>query len=323
MLVFACIIYWLDRYEKEPLKILILVFLWGSLIAASIAFVLNTILGTVVFWLSNSEAATNFSVASIFAPVVEEVSKGIVVFLIFLFARKEFDSGLDGIVYAAIVGLGFAATENFYYILTMGFQESGLIGILKMAVIRIGLVGWQHPFYTAFIGLGFSIARLSKKTPIKFLAPIGGLAIAILTHAFHNTVSPFLIQQAGTLGMLRASFFDWIGWSAIGILIFFLIKQEQQRIRQYLFSEIDTGTITSEQYPYTYQKHQQKLILRSMRKLCPNNLPRTITFFQLAAELTHKLRQFEVYGEESGNGEAIMATRNSLKNISKTIAPYF
>ena len=46
------------------------------------------------------------------APIIEESLKGLAVLLVFLLFRKEFDSILDGIVYAAITALGFAATEN-------------------------------------------------------------------------------------------------------------------------------------------------------------------------------------------------------------------
>ncbi|NSW51673.1 MAG: PrsW family intramembrane metalloprotease [Anaerolineae bacterium] len=167
MLVFACVVFWFDRFEKEPMGFLVAGFTWGSLITAAFAFVLNSLIGAAIFWVSQSQAITNFSVASVAAPVIEEVFKGGFVLAIFLLARHEFDSLLDGIVYGAIAGLGFAATENFYYILNMGFFQDGLDGLANIAVIRIILVGWQHPFYTAFTGMGLACARNSKKTSHK------------------------------------------------------------------------------------------------------------------------------------------------------------
>ena len=323
MLVFACIIYWFDRYEKEPIILLVLVFLWGSLIAALISFVLNTLAGMIVLFLSKSQIVANLSVASIIAPIIEETSKGIVVFLVFLLARKEFDSGIDGIVYGAIVGLGFAATENFYYIFRLGYTESGFMGLINMSIIRIGLVGWQHPFYTSFIGLGLSVARLSKKKVIQYLSPGFGLLLAIMTHAFHNTISSFLIENESGTGMLHTALIDWIGWLFVALLIMILIRKEQNNIQKYLMSEVTSGIMTPEQYRYTFNKAMQNSILHSLKKQAPEQIPRFKAFFQLSAELAHKLKQVESYGDEKGNIQLVLTTRNSLQKLARLILPFF
>src|SRR4030043_156700 len=109
--------------------------------------------------------------------------------VVFLYFRREFDSILDGIVYAAITAIGFAATENAYYMYTYGFHENGVSGLLWMFFVRVILVGWQHPFYTAFIGIGLAISRLNGTSPIKIIAPIIGLGIAVFAHSIHNTIS--------------------------------------------------------------------------------------------------------------------------------------
>ena len=93
---------------------------------------------------------------------MEETLKGLAVLVVFLVFRREFDSVLDGIIYAGVAALGFAATENAYYIYTYGYQESGWSGLLSLTFIRVILVGWQHPFYTAFFGIGLAVARLNR-----------------------------------------------------------------------------------------------------------------------------------------------------------------
>jgi len=45
MIIFALVLNWLDRYEKEPKVLLGLVFIWGAVVAAGMAFVVNTLLG--------------------------------------------------------------------------------------------------------------------------------------------------------------------------------------------------------------------------------------------------------------------------------------
>ena len=59
------------------------------------------------------------------APIVEEFAKGLGVFLIFVSARRAFDGPIDGIVYGALVGAGFAFTENIQYF-AVSFIEGGV-----------------------------------------------------------------------------------------------------------------------------------------------------------------------------------------------------
>jgi RsiW-degrading membrane proteinase PrsW (M82 family) len=121
LLFFAQFIYWLDRYEKEPLKLLIFVFFWGLVVAACGSYLINTIFGMGIFLFTNSEQTTQLMTGLLIAPIVEEILKGIAVLIVLLLFKPEFDSVLDGVVYAAIVALGFAAVENSYYIYNFGY----------------------------------------------------------------------------------------------------------------------------------------------------------------------------------------------------------
>lgn len=90
-LLYAYILYWLDRYEKEPLLLLGGVFLWGAIVAAGSAFLVNTTLGLGVFMFTGSEMATDIATGSIIAPLVEETLKGLAVLIVFLIFRREFE----------------------------------------------------------------------------------------------------------------------------------------------------------------------------------------------------------------------------------------
>ena len=122
MAFYAWILYYLDRYEREPIKLLIGVFLWGAIIAAGAAFVINSITSSGIYFITHSEFATQLTISTIVAPVVEETLKGTAVLIVFLFFRSEFDSLLDGLIYGGITALGFAATENAWYIYQMGYS---------------------------------------------------------------------------------------------------------------------------------------------------------------------------------------------------------
>lgn len=109
--VYLMLVLWIDRYESEPLWMLATAFFWGALVAVFIAFVFNTATGVAVAVVTESvEAGEAFS-AVISAPIVEETAKALILFILY-FKRDEFDGVVDGIVYAAMAGLGFAMTEN-------------------------------------------------------------------------------------------------------------------------------------------------------------------------------------------------------------------
>src|SRR5512146_3156071 len=170
----AAIVYWLDRYEKEPLVLLGAAFFWGAVVAAGGAFVLNTIFGLGIYAVTGSGDVADQATASLVAPFVEEGMMGLAVLLVFLFFRTEFDSILDGIIYASIAALGFAATENVLYIYGHGYLDGGWSGLWQLVIVRDVVVAWQHPFFTAFTGIGLAIARMNRNMLVKIIAvPLG------------------------------------------------------------------------------------------------------------------------------------------------------
>src|SRR5512147_188567 len=169
MFLFAAFINWLDRYEKEPKLLLGAAFLWGVVIAGGGAYILNTAFGIGIYALTGSEGAAEFGTTSIVAPIIEEGLKGLAVLIVFLLFRNEFDSVLDGIVYAAITAMGFAAVENVLYIYRNGYLENSWQGFWTLVIIRVLLVGWMHPFFTAFTGIGLAISRLNRNPLVKVL----------------------------------------------------------------------------------------------------------------------------------------------------------
>ena len=106
--VVACYM-WLDRYEPEPKRLLAAGLLWGGFVATAAALLLQGIGGFVVGF-SHRESI------SIVAPVTEEASKGLFLILLLWWRRAELDGVLDGIVYAGMVGVGFAFIENILYL---------------------------------------------------------------------------------------------------------------------------------------------------------------------------------------------------------------
>jgi protease PrsW len=310
--IYAAILYWLDRFEKEPRRMLFGAFLWGALVATSGALIWSSIFEQGLLLLTDSEALTDLSGATIVAPVVEECLKSLAVLLIFLAFRHEFDSVLDGIVYAGITALGFAATENLLYLYFAGYQEGGMTGLIVLFVLRVILGGWGHAVYTAFFGIGLAVARLSKNPMIRFVAPILGLLIAILLHALHNGMATVAVEIAGGVGLLATLLTDWTTWLIALAIIVWEIRRERSWITTYLQEEVREGIISQAQYS------KARSIWGRIRGSAGGKAARR--FYQLCAELAQKKHQLQQRGDERGNQARIAGLRAELQQLAPQVA---
>lgn len=311
MICFAYILYWLDRYEKEPFSLVVGVFAWGVVVAAGGAFILNTLFGITVFSLTGSKAATDLVTGSISAPIVEESLKGMAVLLVFLVFRREFDSILDGIVYAGITALGFAATENALYI-WRGFEAGGWKGLYELVFIRVFLVGWQHPLYTSFTGIGLALARTQRSWLVKLFAPMLGFGLAIFTHSLHNTLAE--IPFFGEITCVLGSFLDWFGVAFILLVIVWATASEQRNLINHLREEVSLGNISPAQYHTACSAGGQMLARTSA--LFDGRYRATSRFYQACGELAHKKQQLLRNGEEGGNAALIQGYRAELARLA-------
>jgi hypothetical protein len=240
--------------------------------------------------------------------------KGLAVLLVFLIFRAEFDSILDGIVYAAIVALGFAATENAFYIYTAGYQQGGYSGLLWLVFVRVFLVGWQHPFYTAFFGIGLAVMRLSRSPAVKLAAPLAGWWVAVSLHAMHNTLGALL---SGAEGLIAAAAYDWSGWLFMFLFIVWAIYREQAWIVNHLREEVSLGHISPLQYRTACSAWAQSFA--RLNGLFSGSFRATNRFYQLCAELAHKKQQRSTLGEEGGNSKTIESLRSDLRRLSAQV----
>ncbi len=296
MIFLAWLVYWIDRWEKEPLRLLGGVFLWGALVAAGGAFVINSVMGLSINLFTHSHALTELATGSVVAPVVEELLKALAVLLVFLIKHDEFDTILDGVVYAAVAALGFAATENTLYIYRDGFLAAGYAGMLSMVFVRVVLVGWQHPFYTAFTGIGLATARLSRRREVQLAAPVFGLLLAIIFHALHNL---FAVSLTGFSGFVAGTIFDWTGWTFMFLFVLWAMYREHRWIVEYLREEVALGVIS----PAQYQAAASTLGVSIARfgAMMNGRYRPTSRFYQVCAELAFKKHQRQLMGEEKDN----------------------
>jgi protease PrsW len=186
--VIACFL-WLDRYEPEPGRFLVLAFLWGALVATGAALVLQSVdqivLGTSDRWSG-----------AVVAPLTEEGAKGLFILMLVWFRRRVIDGVLDGIVYAGLVGVGFAFTENILYLAgayTGGDElgPGGLGSATGLFVVRGVFSPFAHPLFTSFIGLGVGVAVVARHRVWRFVAPLLGYVVAVIAHGTWNASAFF------------------------------------------------------------------------------------------------------------------------------------
>lgn len=242
VLGYVVLIYWVDRYEKEPWWLLSAAFIWGAIPAALLALLSTALLSAPLYLMLDSSAAELLS-GGFIAPVVEEVAKGLVLFAMLFFWRHELDSPLDGIIYGAMVGMGFAMVENVLYYYA-AFQEGGQTTWNSVVFLRGIIFGLNHALYTAMTGLGIALARLSTRWSVRILAPLLGLLGAIFLHAVHNLA----MFSGSPVGFLAGLSFDWGGILMTIVIIFLALRQEQRWMKDYLRDEVGRGTLSEAEY---------------------------------------------------------------------------
>lgn len=229
---------WLDRFEAEPKGLLAVAFFWGAIAAIAIAIVFGG-LAQVFVGLVWNDAAADFSGTVIFAPTVEETAKALVLFGICYLRRDEFDGVVDGIIYATMVGLGFAMTENIQYYGGAAL-EGGVGGGLVLFVLRGGMAPYAHPLFTSMTGIGLGLASQTDNRAVKFLAPAAGLLLAMLLHGLWNlsvTIHPLVYFLVYFCVMVPA-------FAAVLFAVYYGLRREGRIVRARLACDLHAGLIS-------------------------------------------------------------------------------
>ncbi len=237
--VYVALVLWIDRYESEPVWTLVTAFVWGAVVAVFIAAFVNTIGSLIVASLISDEAG-NFYGAVISAPIVEESMKAVVLFGLYFWKHDEFDGVIDGIVYASMVGLGFAMTENIQYYGSAAL-EGGVGGGMVLFVLRGMMAPFSHPLFTSMTGIGLGLASQSKSGLVKFFAPACGLLLAMFLHALWNlsaSINAALYFVVYFLIMVPT-------FVAVLVSIYFALRREGRIVREQLRHDLERGRLSA------------------------------------------------------------------------------
>lgn len=184
---YLLVLLWLDRNEPEPPWLLATAFAWGALGATTLSIVGNGLLGA-VFGMLFDPSLTHQLTASLAAPLVEETSKSFALLAIYVMFKNHFDNVLDGILYGAMVGLGFAVFENFTYYM----KPDQMLGTFAVIWVRgVVTAPGTHICFTAITGAFVGFFRVRRKGAGRWvLLPIG-IGLAMFAHFVWNTLTSF------------------------------------------------------------------------------------------------------------------------------------
>ncbi len=315
--LYSLLVWWLDRYEKEPWGLLAATFIWGAVPAVVLSLAGEFLFG-VPFSGLLGETAGQIIGGSVVAPVVEEMVKGLAVFLLFLIFRREFDGLLDGIVYGALVGFGFGMTENLLYFLA-GFLEGGARNWLTVVFSRTTIFGLNHAMFTSITGVGFGYASIASNACSRWLAPLVGLAAAILAHSVHNVSTHLAADLCWpvVISLVNA----WGGVVVILATVFLSWDKESRCIVEELGDEVGAGTISPAEYE-TLASYWQRVAVQR-RALSRHGLPEARLvrrYHQLATELAFRKRRLRGADALARDETDIRRLREQIKAVRAEIS---
>ena len=269
----AILIYLLDLYEREPIPLLVASFVWGAVAATTLSAIANAGWGIVVARLGSPEFASRWT-AALTAPFVEEILKGVGIVLIVLIARDEVDDVMDGFVYGALCGLGFAIVEDvFYFVAVFGGDVGGVFQGFFIRVIASGL--YSHVLYSGLVGMaiGIVVSRRDDRPLRARLLPAAALAgAAVLGHFLWNSpileffpphpwegAEWFLIPLATAVKGLPLLLF-------VVIAVRLAHERERRWLRTTLATELDSDVLTGDELAILLSPMRRRHARRAMRE---------------------------------------------------------
>ncbi len=168
------VVWWIDRYDREPWTVVFSVFLWGMVIAPALV----TLIGIV-----GDVGASVLATVGV-RPLIEELAKGLGILMVILFSR-HFDNPTDGLVYGTAVGLGFAMTENLFY----GFSVVPVLArgdALSLVLGRTVFTAGVHALASSAVGAGLGFGRTSGGRVGSVSWALLGLGVAVALHGGWN-----------------------------------------------------------------------------------------------------------------------------------------
>jgi RsiW-degrading membrane proteinase PrsW (M82 family) len=240
------LVYWLDRYEKEPASLLAMALGIGAILAPAVAVLIQKAVDVP----TSIAVASDVPLARLNAttPLIEELVRAAAVLLALYLVRREIDTLLDGLVYGAVVGTGFGLAATFMAILTTpSLGDAATTGLAGALVASL-----NHTFYGALIGLVIGAVRTKPVSTWALTALMGGI-VASGFHLLHDYLPSWLASDTSSAqGNAFIGIVDdlpnFLGLVALAVLIFMASNRENALVQEELQDEVSTGALTQAEY---------------------------------------------------------------------------
>ncbi|WP_345802081.1 PrsW family intramembrane metalloprotease [Microbacterium sp. AZCO] len=291
-----------DKWEPEPRGLVAFAIAWGAIGAVAIALGVDLLL-SLVLGPRDTEAAEILQTV-VQAPIVEEFAKGLGILILYATARRAFDGPVDGIVYGALIGAGFAFTENIQYF-AISYIEGG-VGQASVTFFVRGIMSpFAHVMFTSVTGFAVGLAARRGATTRQAIGPwLLGLVGAIALHSFWNATAVFTDFFSVYLVLQVPLFVLFI----IGVLA--LRREETRLTRKRLGEYAAAGWFTPQEVDMLATPAGRKAGLAWARTLRGDRTPIMKSFISDATALA-MARQRTVTGRDPNavNDERALLTR--------------
>lgn len=208
-----------ERYVREPYFRILRVFIFGAVVSIAIAIIveyaalnfIQTGLERVYQAFAQNPNLVTLLLAVVIAPLVEEASKALGVFQV----RKRMRDIEDGLIYGAVVGLGFAATENLLYE-SNALSTGGTSAFLATALVRTFSSALLHSSASAVVGLGIARSVWQGRSWLPYYL------VGVVMHGSFNLAASFgslyestFGASAALIGLMAAFLIAFIGITAV------------------------------------------------------------------------------------------------------------
>ncbi len=264
------IIYRLDQFEPEPASLIVVALLWGGVVALAFAALVNT---WALDFLQHMLPAVRVDAwaAAVVAPIDEELYKGAGLVMIYLMARAEFDSVMDGLVYGAMIGLGFQVVENVQYFMVAAGDAGGQTGpVVTMFFLRVILSGlYSHMLFSGLMGFGFAYFVTQRGSTLSRRLSIFTL-FAFLSWAAHFVWnSPWLesLMSKGTGAFALALVIKGLPFLILLVmLVVFARRREGRAFAALMKSEVGSEAVSAGEFQVLLSGRRRRRALRKMKK---------------------------------------------------------
>lgn len=285
--VVLLVVRYIDRWEPEPAQLVALALGWGAIVSVGFALLVDRAIMDAVPEPVWGEAFTSV----VRAPLVEEFIKGVGLLIIFVLGRRAFDGPVDGIVYGALIGAGFAFTENIQYF-ALAFLSGGSEQVSSTFLLRGIMSPFAHAMFTCVTG--YVLGRLARRgvSGGAIVVPwIMGMLGASALHAFWNwsaVVGDFFLLYF----VLQVPMF------IISIVVVTKLRGEEQRLtRERLGEYADAGWFTAQEVEMLATPQGRKAAMRWAAGLRGDRRPLMESFITDATQLA-AARQRAITGRD-------------------------